>query len=98
MFFVIILIHNCYKAKLLNYYKVLSIMSTRTTQSRRKKRRSGTAPMPMAGAGLMRFFQDSSVGIKVGPISAVILSVALIVIVILAHLGVFSWLFTPGGG
>ncbi len=98
MFFVIILIHNCYEAKLLNYYKVLSIMSTRTTQSRRKKRRSGTAPMPMAGAGLMRFFQDSSVGIKIGPISAVILSVALIVIVILAHLGVFSWLFTPGGG
>ncbi|MFX0140537.1 MAG: preprotein translocase subunit Sec61beta [Candidatus Hodarchaeota archaeon] len=73
-------------------------MSTRRTQSRRKKRRSGTAPMPMGGAGLMRFFQDSSVGIKVGPISAVILSVALIVIVILAHVGVFNWLFTPGGG
>ena len=68
-------------------------MSTRSTQSRRKKRRTGTAPMPMGGAGLMRFFQDSSVGIKVGPISTVILSVALIVVVILAHLGVFSWLF-----
>ena len=68
-------------------------MSTRSTQSRRKKRRTGSAPMPMGGAGLMRFFQDSSVGIKVGPISTVILSVALIVVVILAHLGVFSWLF-----
>jgi len=73
-------------------------MSTSTTQSRRKKRRSGSAPMPQAGAGLMRFFQDSSVGIKVGPISTVILSIALILIVILAHVGVFNWLFTPGGG
>ena len=72
-------------------------MSTRRTQSRRKKRRSGTAPMPMGGAGLMRFFQDSSVGIKVGPISTVILSIALILLVILAHLGIFNWLFTPAG-
>ncbi len=73
-------------------------MSSSTTQSRRKKRRSGSAPMPMAGAGLMRFFQDSSIGIKVGPISTVILSIALILIVLLAHVGVFNWLFTPGGG
>jgi preprotein translocase subunit Sec61beta len=50
--------------------------------------------MPLAGAGLMRFFQDSSVGIKVGPISTVILSAALIVIVILAHFHVFEWIFT----
>ncbi|MFX0001420.1 MAG: preprotein translocase subunit Sec61beta [Candidatus Hodarchaeota archaeon] len=73
-------------------------MSSRRAQSRRKKRRSGTAPMPMGGAGLMRFFQDSSVGIKIGPISTVILSIALILIVILAHLGIFNWLFTPAGG
>ncbi|MFX0105650.1 MAG: preprotein translocase subunit Sec61beta [Candidatus Hodarchaeota archaeon] len=71
-------------------------MSSRSTQSRRKKRRSGTAPMPMGGAGLMRFFQDSSIGIKVGPISTVILSITLIIIVILAHVGVFRWIF--GGG
>ncbi len=73
-------------------------MSTRGSQSRRKKKRSGTAPMPMGGAGLMRFFADSSVGIKIGPISAVILSLSLILIVILAHIGIFNWLFTPGGG
>lgn len=72
-------------------------MSSSSAQSRRKKRRSGSAPMPMAGAGLMRFFQDSSVGIKVGPISTLILSLSLIIIVILAHAGVFSWLFTPTG-
>ncbi|MEE9377493.1 MAG: SEC61-beta family protein [Candidatus Lokiarchaeia archaeon] len=73
-------------------------MSSRRTQSRRTKRRSGSAPMPMGGAGLMRFFADSSIGIKVGPVSTVILSLALIFIVILAHLGVFNWLFSPGGG
>ncbi len=73
-------------------------MSSRGTESRRKKRRSGSSPMPMGGAGLMRFFQDSSVGIKIGPISTVILSIALILIVILAHIGVFKWLFIPGGG
>ncbi|MFW9970461.1 MAG: preprotein translocase subunit Sec61beta [Candidatus Odinarchaeota archaeon] len=72
-------------------------MSNRRTQSRRTKRRSGSAPMPMGGAGLMRFFQDSSVGIKVGPIIPVILSIALILLVILARFGVFGWLFTPTG-
>ncbi|MCK4687883.1 MAG: preprotein translocase subunit Sec61beta [Candidatus Lokiarchaeota archaeon] len=73
-------------------------MSSRTSESRRKKRRSGSAPMPMGGAGLMRFFEDSSIGIKVGPISTLILSVSLILIVILAHAHIFDWLFTPGGG
>jgi len=73
-------------------------MSTSRPQSRRKKRRSGNAPMPMGGAGLMRFFEDSSIGIKVGPISTVILSITLIMLVILAHMHIFDWLFTPGGG
>jgi preprotein translocase subunit Sec61beta len=54
--------------------------------------------MPMGGAGLMRFFEDSSIGIKVGPISTMILAVSLIILVILAHVGIFEWLFTPGGG
>jgi len=70
-------------------------MSSRSSQSRRKKRRSGSAPMPMGGAGLMRFFEDSSIGIKVSPITTVIFSVALILIVIFAWLGIFNWLFTP---
>ena len=70
-------------------------MSTRSSQSRRKKRRSGSAPMPMGGAGLMRFFEDSSIGIKISPITTVVFSVALILIVIFAWLGIFNWLFTP---
>ena len=68
-------------------------MSTSRSQSKRKKRRSGSAPMPMGGAGLMRFFEDSSIGIKVGPITTVILAVGLIVVVIFAWLGIFDWLF-----
>ncbi|MGB5910310.1 MAG: preprotein translocase subunit Sec61beta [Promethearchaeia archaeon] len=69
-------------------------MSTRRkSQSRRRKRRSGTAPMPMGGAGLMRFFEDSSIGIKVGPISTVIMTLALILVVIFAHIGIFEWFF-----
>ncbi|MHA1488919.1 MAG: preprotein translocase subunit Sec61beta [Promethearchaeota archaeon] len=73
-------------------------MSSSRTQSRRKKRRKGTAPMPLGGAGLMRFFEDSSIGIKIGPITAVLMSAALILVVVFAHLGIFNWLFTPGGG
>ena len=49
--------------------------------------------MPLAGAGLMRFFEDSSIGIKVGPIAAVIFALTLILIVVFAWLGVFNWLF-----
>jgi len=70
-------------------------MSSKRSQSRRNKRRSGTAPMPMGGAGLMRFFEDSSIGIKVSPITTVVFAAALIVIVILAWLEIFNWLFTP---
>ena len=51
--------------------------------------------MPMGGAGLMRFFEDASIGIKIGPISTVLLSVTLILIVIAAHLGWLDWIFTP---
>lgn len=64
--------------------------------SRRKKRRQGSGGgMPMGGAGLIRFFEDSSIGVKVSPIAAVIMSAALIGVVIMGHLGVFEWLLTP---
>ncbi len=70
-------------------------MSSQRSQSRRKKRRSGNAPMPLGGAGLMRFFEDSSIGIKISPITTVIIAFSLILIVIFAWLGIFNWLFTP---
>ncbi len=62
-------------------------------KSKRARRRGADGPMPMGGAGLIRFFQDESTGIKVGPIATILLSVLLIVLVILAQVGVFQVLF-----
>lgn len=55
-----------------------------------KKKRSSEGPMPAAGAGLIRFFADSSEGVKIGPITVLILSIGLVVVVFLAHLGIFT--------
>ena len=49
--------------------------------------------MPAAGAGLIRFFADSSEGIKIGPFTVLVFSVILLVVVLLAQLGVFSIFF-----
>jgi preprotein translocase subunit Sec61beta len=65
-------------------------------KSKRARRRGSDGPMPMGGAGLIRFFQDESTGIKVGPIVTILLSVLLIVIVIMAQAGVFEWLLGLG--
>jgi preprotein translocase subunit Sec61beta len=50
---------------------------------RRKKRKEG-ARMPAQGAGLLRFFEEDTRGVKVKPELAVILAVALIVGSVLA--------------
>ncbi|MHA1789976.1 MAG: preprotein translocase subunit Sec61beta [Candidatus Helarchaeota archaeon] len=41
--------------------------------------------MPFAGAGLIRFFQDESTGIKVGPVTTLIISLILLIGVGVAH-------------
>jgi preprotein translocase subunit Sec61beta len=51
---------------------------------RRKKKDSG--PMPAASAGLLRFFEEETEGIKVRPELLVVLSVSLIVISVLAKI------------
>ena len=61
-------------------------------KSARQKRRSSDSAMPSGGAGLIRFYQDQSNGIKVSAVTAVVFSVLLIVVVILGHIGVFNWL------
>ncbi|MCZ2807861.1 MAG: preprotein translocase subunit Sec61beta [Candidatus Bathyarchaeota archaeon] len=50
----------------------------------RKKKRKDGARMPAQGAGLLRFFEEDTRGVKVKPELAVILAVALIVASILA--------------
>jgi preprotein translocase subunit Sec61beta len=50
-----------------------------------KKKKDRKSPMPAASAGLLRFFEEETEGIKVRPELLVFLSIALITIVALAH-------------
>ncbi|MHA1652265.1 MAG: preprotein translocase subunit Sec61beta [Candidatus Helarchaeota archaeon] len=50
-------------------------------KSRRSKRRGREGPMPFAGAGLIRFFEEESSGIKVGPIATIVVAIILIIAV-----------------
>ena len=50
--------------------------------SRRKKKETG--PMPAASAGLLRFFEEETEGVKIRPELLVVLSVTLVVISVLA--------------
>ena len=52
---------------------------------RREKRRQRGAPMPAAGAGLLRFFEEDTAGIRVKPGIVVAMTIALIVLCILAQ-------------
>jgi preprotein translocase subunit Sec61beta len=50
----------------------------------KRRRRISEGPMPVAGAGLIRFFEEETAGPKIGPAIVVVLCVALIVVVILS--------------
>ncbi len=54
-------------------------------KSKRSRRRGREGPMPFAGAGLIRFFEEESSGIKVGPIATIVVSLILIIIVAVGH-------------
>ena len=51
-----------------------------------KKKKKKESPMPAASAGLLRFFEEETEGIKVRPEILMALAIALIVVCILAHL------------
>jgi preprotein translocase subunit Sec61beta len=51
--------------------------------SKREKRREKKSPMPAQGAGLLRFFEEETQGVKVKPEVLLILTVALIIICVL---------------
>ena len=53
--------------------------------SKRERRRERSAPMPAQGAGLLRFFEEETSGVKVRPELVVILAVALIVVCLLVQ-------------
>jgi preprotein translocase subunit Sec61beta len=48
------------------------------------KKKKDTAPMPAASAGLLRFFEEETEGVKIRPEILVIFAVTLIVISVLA--------------
>jgi preprotein translocase subunit Sec61beta len=50
------------------------------------KKKKDTAPMPAASAGLLRFFEEETEGVKMRPEILVIFAVTLIVISVLAKL------------
>lgn len=58
-------------------------MMPKTAKKRRKGKRDG--PMPSGGAGLIRFFEDETPGIKVGPTTVVILAAILLISTVIAH-------------
>jgi preprotein translocase subunit Sec61beta len=50
-----------------------------------KKKKEKKSPMPAASAGLLRFFEEETEGVKVRPELLIILSIALIIVAALAH-------------
>jgi len=52
--------------------------------SRKKKKKE--SPMPAASAGLLRFFEEETEGVKVRPELLVGLAVALIIVCVLGHM------------
>ncbi len=42
--------------------------------------------MPSGGAGLIRFFEDETPGIKIGPTMVIVVSAILIVVTVVAHI------------
>jgi len=54
--------------------------------SRREKRRRSEAPMPAASAGLLRFFEEETLGIKLRPELVILMAAGLIAISLIAYL------------
>jgi preprotein translocase subunit Sec61beta len=50
-----------------------------------KKKKKEAAPMPAASAGLLRFFEEETEGIKVRPELLLALSISLIIVCVLAN-------------
>lgn len=49
-----------------------------------KRKKKDTGPMPAASAGLLRFFEEETEGVKIRPELLVVFAVSLIVISVLA--------------
>jgi preprotein translocase subunit Sec61beta len=54
--------------------------------SKREKRRKREAPMPAASAGLLRFFEEETPGIKVRPEVVVMMSIGIVAVSLFMYL------------
>ncbi len=54
--------------------------------SKGRRKRERTAPMPAVSAGLLRFFEEETKGVKVRPELVIALTVGLLIAVILARI------------
>jgi len=50
-----------------------------------KKKKEKKSPMPAASAGLLRFFEEETEGIKIRPELLIVLAVSLIIVAVLAN-------------
>ncbi len=57
-------------------------------KAKRKKERT---PATMSAAGLMSFFEEEIEGIKIRPEIVIVSAIALMTLVIMAHLGLFAF-------
>jgi len=53
--------------------------------SKREKKRRKTTSMPAASAGLLRFFEEETGGVKIKPELVVVLTASLILVCVLAQ-------------
>ena len=53
--------------------------------TKREKRRRDEAPMPAASAGLLRFFEEDTPGIKLSPQLVVISGIGLVALALIAY-------------
>lgn len=63
-------------------YSIVSLKRPRGIKMSRKKKES-TGPMPAASAGLLRFFEEETEGVKIRPEFLMAFSIGLIVISVL---------------
>ncbi len=53
--------------------------------SKREKRRRDEAPMPAASAGLLRFFEEDTPGVKLSPQLVMISGIVLVALALMAY-------------
>ncbi|RLI54510.1 MAG: hypothetical protein DRP09_12765, partial [Candidatus Thorarchaeota archaeon] len=52
---------------------------------RKRKKKGDSGYMPSGGAGLIRFFEDETPGIKVSPTIVMALAAILVIVVVISH-------------